>query len=161
MEVRMRILARLGLILGVLALALPAGMATASASYGQGAAYQTAFSGNCDNPSICGTELGGFWGWAVFNNDGSADLELTDCNHMLGGGGSAGASHISVDVPGPNGWFTAKPVSGALTDFWVNTPAGPMDTGIPAAPGHYNLFTLDGFKAPPGFSIQIQVTKIP
>jgi hypothetical protein len=38
---------------------------------------------------------------------------------------------------------------------------GPQDTGIPAAPGHYNTSELLGFKPPPGVAFQIQVVEIP
>ena len=111
-------------------------------------------------------DLGGFWGWAVFNSDGTADAELTGCGHLQGGGGG-GAGHFHADVPH---WY----ISGG--DFWVVdetdtcvghgqpvsvfTP-GAQDTGIPAAPGHYNTTQLLGFSPPPGVSFNVQVTKIP
>ena len=36
-----------------------------------------------------------------------------------------------------------------------------MDTGIPAAPGHYSSQTLFGSAAPPGANFEIQVVLIP
>lgn len=162
----------------VLALALGAELAPAAlAEYGPLAVYQTTFSMNCNNPSVCGPNLGGFWGWAVFNSDGTADAQLTGCDHMQGGGPAAGAQHFSSDVSGTAqnpGWYI-----GPNGNFWINnetdtftgrTGGQPqtitigseaVDTGIPATPGHWNVATLLGFKAPPGLSIQIQVTKIP
>ena len=140
--------------------------APASADYGPLAVYQVTLSFNCNNPGFCGPDLGGFWGWAVFNSDGTADAELTGCGHLQGGGGG-GAGHFHADVPH---WY----ISGG--DFWVVdetdtfvghgqpvsvfTP-GAQDTGIPAAPGHYNTTQLLGFSPPPGVSFNVQVTKIP
>ena len=46
------------------------------------------------------------------------------------------------------------------TPVSVTTP-GAMDTGIPAAPGHYSASDVFGFSPPPGVSFNIQVTKIP
>jgi hypothetical protein len=138
---------------------------TASADYGPLAVYQVTLSFNCNNPTLCGPDLGGFWGWAVFNSDGTADAELTGCGHSVGGGGG-GAIHFHVDA---DDWFVQN------GDFWtsseVDTYVGsdahtevittPQDTGIPATPGHYSTSDVLGFKAPPGMAIQIQVTKIP
>jgi hypothetical protein len=59
----------------------------AKADYGPLAECQVALPMNCNNPSFCGSDLGGFWGWAVFNTDGTADAELTDCGHLVGGPG--------------------------------------------------------------------------
>ena len=144
--------------------------ASASAEYGPTAVYQVTLSFNCNNPSFCGSDgLGGFWGWAVFNNDGTADAELTGCGHIRGVGGGAG--HMSVDA---SGWFI-----GPNGDFFISSedvtfvghgppvtvhnpePPYPSDTGIPATPGHYTATDVFGFQPPPGVAIQIQVTKIP
>ena len=138
----------------------------ASADYGPTAQYQIAFSFNCNNPGFCGADqLGGFWGWAVFNTDGTADAELTGCGHIKGFGG--GAQHFDADVDGwfigPNGdFFTVNE-----TDTFVGRTTGtqflpgPNDTGIPAAPGHYSTSELLGFTPPPGVAFQVQVVKIP
>ena len=142
----------------------------AKADYGPLAEYQVAISMNCNNPSFCGPDLGGFWGWAVFNTDGTADAQLTDCGHLVGGsgGGGGGAEHFSADV---ESWFI-----GQNGNFWVNDETdtyvghgrpvtvpvpGPQDTGIPATPGHHATSELLGFTPPPGVSFQIQVTEIP
>jgi hypothetical protein len=160
----------------VLALALVASLAavaafagSARADYGPLAQYQLGISQNCNNPSFCGPDLGGFWGWAVFNTDGTADAELTGCGHLQGAGGpnTAGAGPFHADAQ----WFI-----GLNGDFWVFnetdtfigrggtqvvTTIPPQDTGIPATPGHYSTSDILGFVAPPGVSFQIQVTKIP
>jgi hypothetical protein len=167
---------RLRLLLAALAVAITCvcvSAAPAGAAYGPLAVYQVAFSFNCNNPSFCGPELGGFWGWAVFNSDGTSDAQLTGCGHLQGGpgGGGGGASHFSAHA---TGWFI-----GGNGDFFIShevdtfvghgppvtltdpEPPYPADTGIPAAPGHYNTTQLLGFSPPPGVSFSIQVTKIP
>jgi hypothetical protein len=148
-------------------------------AYGPLAVYQVGFSENCNNPSFCGaSNLGGFWGWAEFDRDGTADAQLTDCSHLQGGGPAAGAQHYSVAVSalnqapgwdiGPNGdffitnetdTFTGRSGGPPQTVFDAFPPY-PSDTHIPAAPGHYNAARLLGFTAPPGVSIQIQVTQL-
>ena len=161
------------------ATAVPSANADTSSGYGK-AEYQTAFSVNCDNPSICGGQnLGGFWGWSQFNVDGTGNAQLNNCGHLEGGGPAAGAQHFADDIAdlnGQPGWYI-----GPNGDFWITnetatftgrnggppitvvdpTPPYPLDTGIPTAPGHYSTADLLGFTAPPGESIQIQVTKIP
>ena len=161
----------LALALLATAIAVGAGVAAtpAKADYGPLAEYQVGISFNCDNKTACAPDLGGFWGWAVFNTDGTADAELTGCGHLVGGpgGGGGGASHFSADV---ESWF----VQGG--DFWVSgetdtyvgrggpttvSVPGSSDTGIPATPGHYDTTELMGFTAPPGVTFQVQVTEIP
>ncbi|MGN6358832.1 MAG: hypothetical protein ACTHNK_00400 [Thermomicrobiales bacterium] len=164
-----------------LVLALGAFLAPgAGASYGPAAAYQTALSFNCTNPSLCGPSLGGFWGWVVFNADGSADAQLVGCSHFQGGSPAAGAQSLAVDVAGPSGWYIAPPPSlGGLPGFWltnetdtfngrsggppqtVTIPSENIDLGIPAIPGHYSAQALFGLSAPPGTNFEIQVTAIP
>ena len=71
------------LIAGLLAVA---GSLPVAADYGNSGGnvqlYQVTASFNCNNPSVCGNHLGGFWAWAVFNQDGTFDAELTGCNHF-------------------------------------------------------------------------------
>jgi hypothetical protein len=146
----------------------------AAHAYGNKAVWQVALSFNCNNKKLCGQELGGFWGWAEFDADNTADAELTGCGHLKG---YTGAQHISAEV---DGWFTAPGDTG-LKDFWIESetdtltgkdfngpvtvhnpdPPYPSDTGIPAVAGHYSTDQVLGFEAPPGFAIQIQVVKIP
>jgi hypothetical protein len=143
---------------------------SARADYGPLAQYQVAISFNCNNKTFCGPDLGGFWGWAVFNTDGTADAELTGCTHLVGGpgGGGGGAEHFHVDAErwfvGPNGNFWVDDETdtfvGHGTPVTVPVP-GPSDTGIPAAPGHYNTTDLFGFTPPPGVAFEIQVAQIP
>lgn len=157
----------------VASVALMAGFASSAGAYGGGAAHdmwQIGISFNCNNPSLCGDETGGFWGWAEFDRAGTqtwGDAELTGCGHTvggIGGPGGAGAGHFAIDVHswyiGPNGdfWVTSE------TDTFVGhgppvsqefTPEN-EDTGVPAAPGHYSTTDLFGSSAP-GLAFEIQV----
>src|SRR5438876_8254293 len=87
------------------ATALAAGFASSAGAYGGGASHdmwQIGISGNCNNPSFCGEELGGFWGWVEFDRfaDGTitGDEQVTGCGHFIHGGGSFGAEHADVDI---------------------------------------------------------------
>ena len=72
--------------------ALAAGAASSAGAYGGGASHDTwqvGLSFNCDNPSFCGNDLGGFWGWVEFDRgtDGTitGDAQTTGCAHSVGG----------------------------------------------------------------------------
>ncbi len=151
--------------------------APAAHAYGPLAQWQIGFSANCDNPKLCGQDgLGGFWGWAEFDTDNTADAQLTGCGHLQGPPipGSTGAGHYSDEV---DGWFIAPGITG-LDDFWIESetatftghgppvtvfdpfPPYPSDTGIPAMAGHYSTAQLFGFTGP-GVSFQAQVVQIP
>jgi hypothetical protein len=133
--------------------------------------WQVGISFNCNNPDFCGPNLGGFWGWVEFDRsaDGTVtwgDAELAGCTHAVGGGGFAGAFHLSVEIEswtlepgsaGPETFF----VNGEETDSFRGTKTTfdvvHLDTGIPAAAGHYSTSEVLGFDPPPGVAIQIQV----
>lgn len=158
-----------------LALALLLSISVASApsahAYGRLAVYQIGMSFNCNNTTYCGSSLGGFWGWAEFDSDNTADAQLTACQHFQGGG-AAGAQHFSSNV---SGWYI-----GGNGDFFIQselvtftgrsggppvtvfdpTPPYPSDTGISATPGHYSYRTLFGMSAPPGTNFEVQVVKL-
>jgi hypothetical protein len=157
----------------VTAAALTAALITPVGAYGGGASHdmwQVGLSFNCNNPDICGAQLGGFWGWVEFDRsaDGTVtwgDAELTGCSHTVGGGGFAGAGHISIEIeswtiaPGSAGTQTFF-ASGELTEFdhgqKLTSEFSNMDTGISAVAGHYSTEDVFGFTAP-GVAIQIQV----
>jgi hypothetical protein len=163
---------RLLSVLAVLAAgaAVAAAFASPAGAYGGGAAHdmwQAGLSFNCNNPSFCGDELGGFWGWAEFDrySDGSitGDAEFAGCGHTTGGGGpgSAGAGHMSVDITaahiGPGGPDDPPGVTVFYIDHNVVTYTfqGQKvtvvddteflgDSGIPAVAGHYSFHPTAG-----------------
>jgi hypothetical protein len=154
----------------VAAAVLAAGLASSAGAYGGGASHdmwQAGLSFNCNNPSFCGDELGGFWGWAEFDRwaDGSitGDAQFAGCGHTTGGGGpgSAGAGHISVDITaahiGPGGPDDPPGVSVFYVDHNVVTssfqgqkvtvvddPEFLGDSGIPSDAGHYSFHPAAG-----------------
>src|SRR6266480_2158715 len=89
------------------AMVVAAGFASSAGAYGGGASHdmwQIGISGNCNNPSFCGDELGGFWGWIEFDRfaDGTitGDAKTAGCFHLPGGagGGGGGAQFADVDI---------------------------------------------------------------
>jgi hypothetical protein len=93
-----------GLTAALFAVLAIGGTAPAAADgYGNGGSnvqlYQVTASANCDNVSLCGGNLGGFWAWAVFNADGTFQGEVTGCGHLTKAGapGLAGAQQFQVD----------------------------------------------------------------
>ncbi len=158
-----------------MALAAVASTAAPAGAYGGGATHdmwQVGLSANCNNPSVCGSDLGGFWGWVEFDRsaDGSltwGDGEFAGCDHVVGGGGQglAGAGHVTLDIEswtiaagsaGPQTFFA----SGEETDSAQGTKTtfdfSNVDLGVPATPGHYSTSDILGFTAP-GVAFQIQV----
>lgn len=186
----MRRLVRLAVALAIVATASLAAMtaiAPAAGAYGGDGAmdvWQIGISANCNNPSVCGAELGGFWGWVEFDRNPAtgatdADAQLTGCGHMVkaGGPGLAGAGHFSAEATGwvikagsagpQTFWLTGgtntftghgPPVTVPMTndDGSLTTPDNPFDTGITAVPGHYGTAEVLGFTAP-GVAFQLQV----
>jgi hypothetical protein len=140
---------------------LAVGFASAASAYGGGAAHDTwqvGISGNCNNPSFCGNELGGFWGWVEFDRfaDGTitGDAQVTGCGHFLRGGGG-GAFHSDVDItsahigasqegdpnfPSGHVFYVDSNVVNGVT----NEPDFLGDSGIPAEPGHYSFHPMAG-----------------
>ena len=184
-----RLLAAGALVVGV-ALTAVGATAAPAAAYGNNGSldvWQIGLSANCDNPSVCGPNLGGFWGWVVFTRDPAtgatdADAQLTGCGHMVraGGPGLAGADHFSLGAewvigPGSAGPQTFLLTGGTMTftghggqvtvpltnmDGSLTTPQNPFDTMIRAVPGHYSTAELLGFTAP-GVAYHIQVAYKP
>jgi hypothetical protein len=162
-------------LVAMLALAALGTTAAPAGAYGGGAdhdMWQIGLSFNCNNPDICGTDLGGFWGWAELDRsaDGTqtwGDAEFAFCFHTVGGGGpgSAGGGHTSQEIEswtiapgsaGPQTFF----ITGEQTDTFRGTTETfeftNMDSGVSAVPGHYNTSDVFGFSAP-GVAVQIQV----
>jgi hypothetical protein len=151
----------------VAAAVLTAGFASSAGAYGGGAGHdmwQIGFSGNCNNPSFCGDDLGGFWGWVEFDRyaDGTitGDAKSAFCFHLLrGGGGGAGFADIDItsahigpaqpedpNYPGGQVFY----VDGNVVNGVTNDPEFLGDTGFPVEPGHYSFHA-------PGVAFVIQV----
>lgn len=167
----------------VAAAALAGGVASSAGAYGGGSGHDTwqvGLSFNCNNPSFCGDDLGGFWGWVEFDRsaDGTitGDAALAGCGHSVGGGGpgSAGAGHMDLDATeahiGPSQPDDPNYPDGQV--FYIDhnvvtfTGHGPPvtvtddedflgDTGIPAEPGHYSSHPA------PGVAFVVQVAYRP
>jgi hypothetical protein len=140
---------------------LAVGFASPAGAYGGGAGHdmwQVGISGNCNNPSFCGDELGGFWGWVEFdrfaNGTITGDAQITGCGHFLRGGGG-GAQHADVDItsahigasqegdpnfPSGHVFYVDSNVVNGVT----NDPDFLGDSGIPAEPGHYSFHPMAG-----------------
>jgi hypothetical protein len=154
---------RLVLVALVAAAAVAAGFASSARAYGGGATHDTwqiGASFNCNNPSFCGDDLGGFWGWVEFDRfaDGTitGDAQFTGCGHTIGGGGG-GAFHADVDITsahlGPPQLGDATFGTPGAQVFYVdsnvvngqpNDPDFLGDTGIPAEAGHYSFHPAAG-----------------
>jgi hypothetical protein len=149
--------------------ALTLGVGTASAygnAHGAQQVYQIAISGNCNNPDLCGNELGGFWGWGVLYADGTGEAEITGCGHMADahGPGLEGAGHEHIDFH----WIIDNGMIVAVSETDVAVGHGQPTTIeipneyeviAPAAPGHYSTQDIMGFSGP-GVSFQIQVVQL-
>ena len=134
-----------------LAMAVALGVGgTSTGSASGGAAYQIAFSSNCNNPSVAACAappasfgLGGDWGSVRLNADGTGTAEFTTANHGTPGI-PTGATHFSLVVS----WYTTQappypsvapdPNGNYLVITVVNIPSlGSLVT--PATPGHYKF----------------------
>ncbi len=154
----------------VVAFSVSLSRAPSARAYGRLALWQIGLSFNCNNVASCGPQLGGFWGWAEFDSDNTADAQLTGCEHQQGGP-AAGAHHMSVAATG----WTIDPTTGDFIvtsevdtitgrtggpPITVTIPSEYFDTRIPAAAGHYSSQTLFGMQAPPGTNFEIQVVQL-
>jgi hypothetical protein len=150
-------------LVAILALAALGATAAPAGAYGGGAKHdmwQIGISGNCNNRSFCGDELGGFWGWVEFDRFAdrtiTGDAQVTGCFHLPGGagGGGGGAEHADVDItsahigpaqpedPNPGGqvfYIDSNVVNGVTND-----PDFLGDSGIPVEAGHYSFHPVAG-----------------
>jgi len=146
----MRKVLRLPVLIAVVVVAFAAlgsGTAAAGGSDYSHAQYQVTFSLNCGNPTApCQNVfgLGGAWGWIALLPNGTANAQVTECGHTVGGGGPGqqGAGHIAFDST----WQT---ISSPVPPSPV-TPTDPNgeyiivdnNVGIPPFPatyGHYSI----------------------
>jgi hypothetical protein len=160
----MKRLTVLASLVAMLALASLAATATPAGAYGGGAdhdMWQIGISGNCNNPSFCGEELGGVWGWVEFDRfaDGTitGDAKVAGCFHLPGGagGGGGGAEFADIDItsahigpaqpedpnyPGGQVFYVDANVVNGVT----NDPDFLGDSGIPVEAGHYSFHPVAG-----------------
>ena len=160
-----RLSRRLVVILLTVALAIFA--ATPALAYGRDN-WQIGFSGTGVVPS---TGQGfGFWGWCALGggvtsgNDGDCQL----AQYVHGPSGSGFTCHESIDITswdGSGGTFvinaatvtvTPSSLTGPCLAFFPGPAGFPVDTGFPAAAGHYNFGGIGGVRG----EFQIQVTQI-
>ena len=153
-------------------------MVPAGHAYNNTAIWQIGFSGNCNNPDLCGPPfgLGGFWGWVEFDQGGVGDATVTECSHLSSDTAPlSGAQSFLIEI---ENWYVAPGSAGPMTFFVpdgtatiVGHTGGPpvtvplssilaADTGFPAVAGHYSTDEILGFSAP-GVSFQYQVVQIP
>jgi hypothetical protein len=121
---------------------------------------------------IPGTGQGfGFWGWCAFGggvtSGNTGDCQVEQYIHLPAGSGFT--CHESLDITswdGSGGTFVIKvaTVTVVPTSLTANClglfpgPGGfPVNTGIPAAAGHYNLGGIGGVRG----EFQIQVNQLP
>lgn len=156
-------------LLGLLIVPL-LGVVSVTPAYAYGAEnWQIGFSGTGTAPS---TGMGfGFWGWCAFGggvtSGNNGDCQLAQYVHAPAGGGFT--CHESIDATSWNasgGTFvieaataTVTPASatGACLAFFPGPSGFPVNTGFPAAAGHYNFGSLG-----PGLvgSFQVQVAQV-
>jgi hypothetical protein len=161
---------RLGVALFGASLAVAVAVAPAAA-YGNGGGsqqlYQATASMNCNNPSLCGSFLGGFWAWAVFDADGTFDAEITFCGHLstpAGPGAGAGHEHASgkyiITDFGLGPWIVLTSEVDVLTGqghgVTITIPSEFVPVG-PAAKAKLSTLDLLGFSGP-GVTFQVTVT---
>jgi hypothetical protein len=167
---------RIRLLIASLAVsaALLFGPTATATAYGGGAdhdMWQVGISFNCNNPDFCGPGLGGFWAWAEFDRSAAGsetwgDVEGAGCFHTVGGGGGAGAVHVSLEIEswtieqgsaGPQTFFASGEETDSSRGVTTTFDVTHFDTGVPAVPGHYSAVDVFGFDPPPGIAIEIQV----
>jgi hypothetical protein len=114
--------------------------------------------------------VGGFWAWAVFNQGGTFDAEITGCGHLADahGPGLQGAQHFHADGHyiitnfGLGPWIVivdeVDTASGGFlgTGTVITVPSEFMPIG-PAANAKLSTVDFFGFSAP-GVSFQLTVT---
>jgi hypothetical protein len=145
--------------------------ASPASAYGK-ANWQVTFAGTATVPGGGGF---GFWGWCDLaggvTSGNSGDCQFAQYNHGAIPGLPNFTCHVSIDMTawtGAGGTFvitgdasaTPAAVATPCLEFF---PGGPsfsgVDTGFPAAPGHYNLGSL-GVPGAVG-EFNITVTQVP
>jgi len=142
-----RKLAVLGGLTAVTVLLAFAGTAQAGGSDYSHAQYQITFSLNCNNPTAACQNvfgLGGIWGWIALLPNGTANAQVTECGHTVGGGGpgGAGAGHSSFDSTWETFSSPVAPTPVTPTDpngNYINVDNSLGLAPFPATYGHYSV----------------------
>ncbi len=126
---------------------------TAAADYGK-AQYQITFSSNCNNLAYCvdsngNPQLGGDWGWAALNADGTGELITTGCGHLPGFGGGAFNEHVAI--------YKWEFKDGVFVIDSASDPGFDGPTPIPYEPMRSYHFS---FRPAPGVDAEGQVTLV-
>jgi len=161
-----------GVIAAMVAVMAIGGAVPVAADYGNSGGnvqlYQATASMSCNNPSLCGSFLGGFWAWGEFNQDGTFSAEVTFCGHLStpAGAGFAGAGHEHADGHyiitnfGLGPWIVIVNEVDVLTGqghgVTVTIPKEFQPVG-PAAKAKLSTLELLGFSGP-GVTFQVTVT---
>ncbi len=130
--------------------------------------WQVTFAGTGVFP---GTGVGfGFWGWCAFGggviSGNNGDCEFSQYAHLPAGSGFTCQESLNITSwDGSGGTFvvagtaTVHPTSltGPCLALFPGPGGFPVNTGIPSAPGHYNLGGIGGLRG----EFQMQVTQIP
>jgi hypothetical protein len=130
--------------------------------------WQIGFSGTGVFPS---TGQGfGFWGWCAFGGDVTSAMTAIASSRSMCMAHRAAASpamRASISRPGTRGGtfvikvatvtVTPSSLTGPCLAFFPSPGGFPVDTGFPAAAGHYNLGGIGGERG----EFQIQVSQIP
>lgn len=148
---------------------------------GKSQQYQITASENCNNTSLCGGARSGEWGWCELGGSGTQGNCQIALYSNTGSGSGSSEIHLSVDLTGwsiaPCSTFCTAAggndfyfLSGTVTLSGGSIQGPPVtvpisaagltgDSGLPAAPGHYDTAELFGFTAP-GIHFNVQVTQL-
>lgn len=146
----------LALILGAsVVFALPAAKTLAYGAADHPLA-QLEFSGNCDDPSFpmcasppAGVGVGGIWLWIEVDADQTGDYAGANCDHTVGGTGTAGAQPLkgtatwvySTGIPAG----AAVPFRDPNNQYYVVTLSPyPLRFAFPVTQGHYSRHPVPG-----------------
>jgi hypothetical protein len=166
---------RLRVLLGLSMLTMLAGGSVGVASAAPPpSSLKVSFTDSCENPSICGSVLGGEWGQGTFKVGSTGEVEVTFESHLQGGPFPGGTQHLKTHIlswevgAGFNGvpnilfddYFSTFVGHGPPTDSAECFLGCPLFTEIPAVPGHYDLQSFFGITPAPGFSFSATVIAI-
>ncbi len=153
---------------------IPPTRGTATGEPPSHAIWQIAVSENCNDREACRGEsflgqpftVGGLWGWMELSRGGTGQAEFTACHRSnTVSGASHDTVHVSVDITGwevgSSGTFVilsgSEAVRGGAGAGTTLNIVGPVDTGIPAIPGHYSSLPDLSTSSGTGIHLEIEV----